>query len=31
MIRTGFLLDLASLFVLWAGVLLLRPLLPHAG
>jgi sodium-dependent dicarboxylate transporter 2/3/5 len=31
MIRAGVLLDLASLFVLWAGIQLLRPLLPHAG
>ena len=31
MIRAGVLLDLASLVVLWAGILLLRPLLPHAG
>jgi len=30
MIRTGILFDLASLFVLWAGIMLLRPLLPHA-
>ena len=31
MIRAGVLLDLACLVVLWAGILLLRPLLPHAG
>ena len=31
MIRAGFLLDIVSLFVLWAGIQLLRPLLPHAG
>jgi len=31
MIRTGVLLDLVCLFVLWAGIQLLRPLLPHAG
>jgi sodium-dependent dicarboxylate transporter 2/3/5 len=31
MIRTGALLDLTSLFVVWAGIQLLRPLLPHAG
>jgi len=31
MIRAGVLLDLASLVVLWAGILILRPLLPHAG
>jgi sodium-dependent dicarboxylate transporter 2/3/5 len=31
MIRAGVLLDLASLVVVWAGILLLRPLLPHAG
>jgi hypothetical protein len=31
MIRVGFLLDLTCLFVLWAGILLLRPLLPRAG
>jgi sodium-dependent dicarboxylate transporter 2/3/5 len=31
MIRTGVFLDLASLFVIWAGIQLLRPLLPHAG
>jgi sodium-dependent dicarboxylate transporter 2/3/5 len=31
MIRTGVLLDLVSLFVLWGGIQLLRPLLPHAG
>jgi sodium-dependent dicarboxylate transporter 2/3/5 len=31
MIRTGVLLDLACLVVLWAGILLLRPLLPRAG
>jgi solute carrier family 13 (sodium-dependent dicarboxylate transporter), member 2/3/5 len=31
MIRVGVLLDLACLLVLWAGIMLLRPLLPHAG
>jgi sodium-dependent dicarboxylate transporter 2/3/5 len=31
MIRAGVLLDLVSLFVLWGGIQLLRPLLPHAG
>jgi sodium-dependent dicarboxylate transporter 2/3/5 len=31
MIRAGILLDLACLVVLWAGLLLLRPLLPQAG
>jgi hypothetical protein len=31
MIRTGAVLDLVSLFVIWAGIQLLRPLLPHAG
>jgi sodium-dependent dicarboxylate transporter 2/3/5 len=31
MIRAGVLLDLACLLVLWAGLLLLRPLLPQAG
>jgi sodium-dependent dicarboxylate transporter 2/3/5 len=31
MIRTGVLLDLVCLFVLWGGIQLLRPLLPHAG
>ena len=31
MVRTGVLLDLACLVVLWAGLLLLRPLLPTAG
>ena len=31
MIRTGVLLDLVSLFVLWAGIQLLGPLLPRAG
>jgi len=31
MIRAGALLDLASLFVLWAGIQLLGPLLPRAG
>jgi len=31
MIRTGILLDLVSLVVLWGGIQLLRPLLPHAG
>jgi sodium-dependent dicarboxylate transporter 2/3/5 len=31
MIRAGILLDLVSIFVLWAGIQLLGPLLPHAG
>jgi sodium-dependent dicarboxylate transporter 2/3/5 len=31
MIRAGVLLDLTSLFVLWAGIQLLGPLLPRAG
>ncbi len=31
MIRVGILLDLACLVALWAGILLLRPLLPHVG
>jgi sodium-dependent dicarboxylate transporter 2/3/5 len=31
MIRTGILLDVACLLVLWVGILALRPLLPHAG
>jgi sodium-dependent dicarboxylate transporter 2/3/5 len=31
MIRAGALLDVASIVVVWAGVLLLRPLLPRAG
>jgi sodium-dependent dicarboxylate transporter 2/3/5 len=31
MIRAGALLDVASVVVVWAGVLLLRPLLPRAG
>jgi solute carrier family 13 (sodium-dependent dicarboxylate transporter), member 2/3/5 len=31
MIRAGAVLDLACIVVVWAGVLLLRPLLPHAG
>jgi sodium-dependent dicarboxylate transporter 2/3/5 len=31
MIRAGALLDLSSLFLLWAGIQLLRPLLPRAG
>ena len=31
MIRTGILLDVACLVVLWAGLLLLRPWLPRAG
>jgi len=31
MIRAGALLDLACVLVVWAGVLLLRPLLPRAG
>lgn len=31
MIRNGFLLDLACLFVLWGGILLLRPWLPRVG
>jgi sodium-dependent dicarboxylate transporter 2/3/5 len=31
MIRAGFLLDLACILVVWAGVLLLRPWLPRAG
>jgi sodium-dependent dicarboxylate transporter 2/3/5 len=31
MIRAGALLDLCSVFLLWAGIQLLGPLLPHAG
>jgi len=31
MIRAGVVLDLACVVVVWVGVLLLRPLLPHAG
>jgi len=31
MIRAGALLDLACLVVVWSGVMLLRPWLPHAG
>jgi hypothetical protein len=31
MIRTGVLLDLVSLGVLWLGIQALRPLLPHGG
>jgi sodium-dependent dicarboxylate transporter 2/3/5 len=31
MIRAGILLDLACIFILWAGIRLLGPLLPHAA
>ena len=31
MIRAGALLDVACVIIVWTGMLLLRPLLPHAG
>jgi hypothetical protein len=31
MIRAGALLDVACVVVVWTGMLLLRPFLPHAG
>jgi sodium-dependent dicarboxylate transporter 2/3/5 len=31
MIRAGILLDVACILVVWVGILLLRPWLPHAG